>query len=395
MSKLNTRNCRIDISVDNESNAIFISNGSAGGAIGDTVSEIIAAANAEKLIVLKLDQDDGANVRVVLGKLNSQESSEWIECGSRVLDLSDGILVVSGGNTYVSSAVSEEEAFGGDNEFYRRIEVRPGRYQTCVYTHAPAINGFRLAKRRDWKGFLDWARTSKLKKPYPTWLVEYAHLEGEEVEAIEANLVEGPEAGDLVGFVVQLEPLRGEARVDGLDKRGALQMQQRLPRKVPIGILPSLDDPTKTTRKPDNKQRERSPCSPKTDKEAAIVRFTEFGELLFEARIDDAAKYFIPSLRDTVTNVLTDKRERRKRWDRLSSVTLDTQNKDETLGGWRRCFEAGQNIFVNDSVTDANFVGDLVCQYGSFRSKRVPLVLTAAVIRIDDELQLAGIYFSG
>ena len=68
MSKLDTRKRRIDISIDNESNAIFISNGSAGGTIGGTVGEIIAAATAEKLIVVELDQDDGANVRIVLGK---------------------------------------------------------------------------------------------------------------------------------------------------------------------------------------------------------------------------------------------------------------------------------------------------------------------------------------
>lgn len=82
MHTLNSRNRRLDVDIGNKANHFFISGSRSKAAIGDDLAK---ACKSHELIVVQNDLDDMLVVRVVLGQLNRQEQSEWIECGQRCL----------------------------------------------------------------------------------------------------------------------------------------------------------------------------------------------------------------------------------------------------------------------------------------------------------------------
>ena len=234
--KLNTGRRRLDVSLDNESTMFFVSNGASRQSITCDKEGLAKAVENEQLIVQTLDQDDGIVARIVLGKLNRQESGQWIERGTRILNLNDGMLVVAGGNTYVSSKNTDDD-LEEESDFFQQVLVRPGRYLVTIYTHAPCINGFRLTRRDDWQGFLSYFKTTQPRRKYPGWLIEFANLNGEDIDSIPEKKIDAEEE-EYLGFVVQLEPVPDSPHLSPLIDGYRLQTESRLPAKCPLGIVP-------------------------------------------------------------------------------------------------------------------------------------------------------------
>jgi hypothetical protein len=172
--KLTAKHPRVDVEIYNESCALFASNAKVRKVFKEADNGSAATSQAverRKLIAVELDQDDGFIVRVVLGKLSSRESSEWIGRASRKLDLSGGKLVVAAGTAYVSE--------GLDDECYSIVKVPKGEYLVTVYQQLSSVNGFRITHLPDWPGFLPYFRTTRSTsgKP-PEWLVNCAECQG-------------------------------------------------------------------------------------------------------------------------------------------------------------------------------------------------------------------------
>ncbi|PQO44046.1 hypothetical protein [Blastopirellula marina] len=388
----------MDVSLDNESTLFFISNGSSQRAIKCDVEGLKQACEQEQLIVQMLDQDDGIIARVVLGKLNKKEEEEWIEQGVRILDLNDGMLVLAGGNSFVSSQSSEEE-FEDEADYFQQFLVRPGRYKVTVYTHAPCINGFRLTRRADWQGFLPYFATTRPRKKYPGWLIEYANLDGEDVDAIPAKKVDMEEE-EFLGFLVHLELATDSTVQSKLTNGYVLETESRLPERCPVGIVAiDLEDHEPMSEEEFEREEAIKHEARFGDPDQLAKRFTPFAEALFQKDFATAADFFIPELREAVESYMNVKRNRRDRWEPLADVWLDKQNAGPSINSWRSNFELQGNLFAPDFVDETNYLGDVRCEYGNgddFVEGKIRryLIVDAPIIATADGPKLAGLYFS-
>lgn len=397
--KLNTERRRMDVSLDNESTLFFISNGASKQAITCDADGLSQACERQQLIVQMLDQDDGIIARVVLGKLQKKEDEEWIERGVRILDLSDGMLVLSGGNTFVSDRTSEEE-LEDEEEYFQQFLVRPGRYQVTVYTHAPCINGFRLTRRADWKGFLPYFEATRSRKKFPGWLIEFANLDGEDVDAIPAKKVESEEEEEYLGFVVQLEPLTDSPALSNLRDGYILETESRLPEKCPLGIVAKeLEDGEPFSEEEWERQEAAKREERFGDPDRLAEKFKPFAEALFEKDFAAAAEHFLPELREAAEAYMNVKRNRRSRWEPLADVWLDKQGAEDCVNSWRANFALEGNLFAPDLVDASNYLGDLRCEYGNgddFVAGKIRryLIVDAAIVATPEGPKLGGVYFS-
>ncbi|MBA2115069.1 hypothetical protein [Bremerella alba] len=401
--KLNTRNRRVDVDLDNESTALFVSNGSSKRSLDCTTDGLAKAVAAKQLVAVNLDQDDGIFARVVFGQANKQEREEAIEQGCGKLDLSVGVLAVAGGNAYVFNEIDAKEQEEEYGEYFQTFEVTPGEYLVTVYTLMGSYNAFRVTRREGWKGFLPWFRQTRSRKKFPGWLMEYALLQGEDVDAIpEGKIEEDNDDQEPLGFVIQLTPATDQDELSPLERGYQLDMEPLEPEKCPLGILPKGLSEQAAIEEPPKKAEPKKPAkakAPSVDKKAMAEHFRPFAEALFNQEFDKAAEFFIESLRGEALEYMTIRRQRRSRWEPLNKIWLSRGNAEETVSEWRSEFEKDYNLFAPDEVSIENYLGDIRCEYGkssAYASGKIRryLIVDCALIQTADGPKLAGIYFS-
>lgn len=396
---LNSKHPRFDVSLGNESTALCISSGNVKSQLDCTTAGLTPAATGEQLIYVQLDEDNGITARLVFGKLNKQEEDEWFERGSRVLDLSDGVLVACGGNAYVSNENDDKMLKDEYEDYYQEFVVPPGRYLVTVYTHVPSMNGFRLTKLEGWEGYLAYYRKTRRKK-MPSWIYEYAELEGEKTDDVDEDRMEEDDGVDRIGFVVQVLPAGKKPKVSGLAENLSLSMETRLPAKCPLGIKPiGIESDMATPEEEVELEREEAEEVKARfgDPKDLAEHFRPFAEALFQQQFEAASEYFIESLRQEAIQYMTVRRMRRRKWEPLHSIWLDRGK--ENLPSWRSNFEKSENLFAPDGVTESNYLGDVRCEYGSsraFASGKINryLIVDAPIVDTPTGPRLAGIYFS-
>lgn len=347
---------------------MFVSNAKLRDHFVDNREGLQQAVSDRELIAVELDQDDGFVARVVLGDLSFKEKAEWIGRGSRRLDLSDKRLVVAGGSSYISEQL--------DDEFYEIIDVPKGEYFVTVYHHLPFINGLRITRLPEWKGFIPYYReTRSATKRMPDWLAEFADIDGEELSQDEEEYNEDQE---MVAFVIQLQPVGPRHRESKLEDEIFLATELRVPRKCPLGIKPvGIKGPEKISGEElaEIEAAERKAHEERFSDESDLAQ--HFGGLphaILKQQFDLVEKHFVSSLRDRVAKYATaafqQAREDAQEGDELpeipgvNEVWRDGEPAETTLPRWQRSWEDGNNLLDPESVTAESYLGEIRCEFG-------------------------------
>lgn len=417
MPTLDPNNPRHDCDIYNESCALFVSNGKRKGAIDASLTEeLVKAVESKQLIAVELDQDDGFIARVVLGELNEQESSEWIGCSQRRLDLSDGQVVVAGGNAYVSDDYPPEEIDDQLDEYFEVISVPPGEYLATVYMQLPFINGFRITRLKEWKGFIPYFQSTRPDDSMPGWLAEFADLAGEDLEEEDEDYEEDQE---MVAFVIQLEPIGDDDSESKLVDNFFLDSEIRIPPVCPLGIEPvgiERDVEVVDDTEYEEEQRQRF-----ADDDNMADLFRPFGVALYERRFDDAAQFFVDELKAEIATYLKSETEKADSGDNtigailaefedaddsdskpglqpLHEIWLDKEKAETALTRWKNSFEEGNNRFAPDVVNAENFLGEVRCEFGDskdYTSGKIDLygIVDSCIVATEAGPKLAGVSF--
>lgn len=182
---------RCDLGIYNEANGFVVtSRRMAGKALDEGTDAWKKAVQKGDLLPLTLVQDDPFVIRVVAGEpLTAQEEEEWVARVDWHLNISDGLLCVTGG------AVFSSEDYDADDPYYEQyvgeVALPKGRYRARLYTQVHGVNGGavldELAGGEYGSG-----------EPLDAWWVRTRPDEPAPVYDDET---------DLVGFLLHLEPI--------------------------------------------------------------------------------------------------------------------------------------------------------------------------------------------
>ncbi len=419
MPKLDENNPRHDCDIYNESCALFISNGKHKGAIdASSTEELVKAVESNQIIAVELDQDDGFIARVVLGELNEQESSEWIGTCQHRLDLTDGQIVVAGGNAYVSDDYPPEEIDDELDEFFEVISVPPGEYLATVYMQLPFINGFRITRLKEWKGFIPYFQTTRPNDSMPGWLAELADLAGEDLDEEDEDYDEDQE---MVAFVIQLKPIGDDDSESKLVDNFFLDSEIRIPPVCPLGIEPvgiERDDEVVDDTDYEEEHRQRF-----ADDDNMADLFRPYGIALYVRRFDDAAQFFVDELKgeiaaylkseietadggegeDELDDILAefggaDGSDAQDGLQPLHEIWLDKEKAKGALSRWKNSFDEGNNRFAPEVADNENYLGDIRCEFGSsddYIAGKIDIhgIVDSCVVATEAGPKLAGVSF--
>jgi hypothetical protein len=188
------------------------------------------------LMGASLYQDDGYNVRVVLGDLTVEEKSEWTARVAWKLKLESGRMVVSGVcdedlENYMKDFPAAET--GGDYHLGCFVGIPAGEYSAAIYAYPPNdLSGgwMRIAEPGSFKSCfgseaglvyekpLDYFSRTRPAETPPDWIKN------------------GWEDSDFLDFVIHLAPLTGELTPPEFEDDGCLLWQYRKTQNCPVGI---------------------------------------------------------------------------------------------------------------------------------------------------------------
>ena len=197
---------------------------------------------------MDLYQDDGYNVRVVMGELNEQEHEEWIARVRWHLDLSCGKMVVSG-------VLGEEDEFDdmpdakaiaddGDDCLQCYLPVPPHQYQVEVYSYAPRDLStgwgqivdpdlFKPIQGIQPEPLKEYFERTRPNTPVPAWIG--CEIE-EDLERKQRYYEAANDAPDFINFVVHLSPILEDLPPLELEEGGCVKWEFRKPDRCPLGL---------------------------------------------------------------------------------------------------------------------------------------------------------------
>ena len=393
MNKLTAETSRIDVDIYNESTALFVSNGTIKGAIDMSSDDGYEQAMAShQLISIELAQDDGFIARVVLGELSPQESEEWIASGSRALDVSDGHVVVAGGNAYVSDDYSPEEIDEENEELFKVIAVPPGQYQVTVYAHLPSVNGMLINSLPQWKGYVPYFESTRPGASMPDWLAELADIDGEDVGEYDDDQ-------EMVSFVIQLQASETPVDESPLDEDRYTKCEMRIPEVCPLGLESVGIEREESVYDPEeDEDRDRF-----TDTADLAAHFRPFADALYARKFEEAAAFFVRSLQEQAATYLQSEltsAEKSGPLQPVNEVWRDGESAETTIPRWTSGQKERNNLFDPDTVNEDNYIGEVRCEFGdsdAYIEGEIDLHLLVDTIAIstDDGPQLAGVVFLG
>jgi hypothetical protein len=214
----------------------------------DNNQEKLKAAILEQKAFLAMDlyQDDGYNVRVVMGELNDQENEEWVARVRWRLDLACGQMIVSGvlGDSDVDE-IPEASAIAKNEDCLQcYVSVPPAEYQVEIYSYAPGdlstgwgqITGCSLFPATEGitpEHLKDYFERTRPNTPIPAWI-------GYEIaEDPERRQQYYQEASDLhyTDFVIRLSPILEDLPPPELEEGGSVKWEFRKPDRCPLGLI--------------------------------------------------------------------------------------------------------------------------------------------------------------
>lgn len=184
----------------------------------------------------ELYQDDGYNVRVVVGDLTEEEKSEWTARAAWKLNLESGEMVVSGVcdedlEDYMEDFPTAEN--GEDYDLGCFVEIPKGEYAVTIYSYPPGdLSGglmriedpslFRqcFGAREDlqFEKMLDYFTRTRPNEIPPAWVKD------------------DYEQADFLNFLIHLAPLSDKLKIPEFEPDGCISWEFRKPDICPIGI---------------------------------------------------------------------------------------------------------------------------------------------------------------
>ncbi|GBO53685.1 hypothetical protein APA_1633 [Pseudanabaena sp. lw0831] len=211
--------------------------------------EKLKEAILEQKAVLAMDlyQDDGYNVRVVMGELNDQEREEWVARVRWRLDLSCGQMIVSGvlGDTDCDEIPEAKAIADSDDCLECYVEVPPNEYQVEVYSYAPGdlstgwgqiVNPslFKPTEGIESETLKAYFERTRPDTPIPAWI-------GCEIEEDSMRRKrycdEAYASSDFIDFVIRLSPVIEDLPSPQLDTSGCIKWEFRKPERCPLGLI--------------------------------------------------------------------------------------------------------------------------------------------------------------
>ena len=192
----------------------------------ETVQQLVERG---AMMPMSLYQDDGYNVRVVLGELTEEEREEWVARARWKLSIPCGKLLVTGA---LDNEDDIDEAIDGGKYWLGcYVAVPPGDYRVDVLSYPPGdlstgwgqIEGSDLFPATEGiepeEPQAYWRRTRPQEEP-PEWITEGYDLEEK-----------------YLSFVIHLAPLTQEPPPPKFEEDGFISWEFRKPEKCPRGLV--------------------------------------------------------------------------------------------------------------------------------------------------------------
>lgn len=200
----------------------------------------------EKKAFLAMDlyQDDGYNVRVVMGDLNEQERDEWVARVRWRLDLSCGEMLVSGvlGDDFddIPNALEVNDDIGCLQCY---VTVPPNEYQVEIYSYPPSdittawdqITGsdlFPISEGIEPEPLKAYFERTRPNTPVPAWI----GCEMEEDPERRQKYYDETYSLHYTDFVIRLSPVIEDLKPPKLGEGGAIEWEFRKPDRCPLGL---------------------------------------------------------------------------------------------------------------------------------------------------------------
>ena len=195
-------------------------------------------------LAMDLYQDDGYNVRVVMGDLNPQEQEEWVARVRWHLDLSCGAMIVSGilGDGFEDLPNGAE--LDDENDCLQcYVKVPPNHYQVEIYSYSPGdlttawdqiigSNLFPISEGIEPEPLKTYFERTRPNTAIPPWI-------GCEIEtdpALRQKYYSAAYALHYTDFVIRLSPILEDLSPPPLTSDGTIQWEFRKPDRCPLGL---------------------------------------------------------------------------------------------------------------------------------------------------------------
>ncbi|OYQ62035.1 hypothetical protein B9G53_24305 [Pseudanabaena sp. SR411] len=214
----------------------------------DNDQEKLKEAILEQKAVLAMDlyQDDGYNVRVVMGELNEQEQDEWVARVRWRLDLSCGQMMVSGvlGDDEFDELPEARAIADSDDCLQCYVEVPPNEYQVEVYSYAPGdlSTGWGQIVKPDLfkptagiiaEPLKEYFERTRPNTAIPAWI----GCEIEENPDLIQKYYQEAYALHYNDFVIRLSPILEDLPPPQLEESGSIKWEFRKPDRCPLGLI--------------------------------------------------------------------------------------------------------------------------------------------------------------
>jgi hypothetical protein len=239
------QNGRIDFTIQNAGCLIWLAPRSLGGVSPEQFGQIWMGEGDENVqdlvargafIGMSLYQDDGYNVRFVVGDLTPDEEAEWTAHAVWKLDVGCGQVIVSGSlsEDFDDEFAEIEKAVDGGSYWVGcYVEVPRGEYRVDVYSYPPGDLS------AGWEHITNTELFGKHPAVEPEEAASYFRRTRPGLEP-PAWIKEGYDETSYVNFVVRLSPLAGEVSAPAMEEDGCIEWEFRKPEICPLGIRTNL-----------------------------------------------------------------------------------------------------------------------------------------------------------
>lgn len=195
-------------------------------------------------LAMDLYQDDGYNVRVVMGDLNEQEQEEWVARVRWRLDLSCGEMIVSGVLGDDLDDLPNAKEVSEDNDYLQcYVSVPPNEYQVEIYSYPPSdittawhqITGsdlFPISEGIEPEPLKAYFERTRPNTPIPAWI----GCEIEEDPERRQKYYDETYSLHYTDFVIRISPSIEDLQPPKLGEGGAIEWEFRKPDRCPLGL---------------------------------------------------------------------------------------------------------------------------------------------------------------
>jgi hypothetical protein len=234
---------RMDFTIQEAGCLLYIADKNLGGFPFGKLTDFFGGLGGLKDLTLKgsimatsLYQDDGYNVRVVVGDLTDEEQSEWTAKAAWKLNIESGKMVVSGVcdedlEEYMKDFPIAEN--GGDYDLGCFVEIPKGEYAVTIYAYPPGdLSGgwMRIENPRLFRECFGADANLQFEKP----MDYFTRTRPNEIPP--AWVKDGYEEADFLNFLIHLAPLTSDLKFPEFEPDGCILWEFRKPDTCPKAI---------------------------------------------------------------------------------------------------------------------------------------------------------------